>query len=398
MNTVIYYPHLYPPAEWLRVAALCWDEVYTLRPGSAPAMPEDIARLDTALGGILRTAPVRDVQDRDLFQTFRTWLEGSITDEVRDRDSSGEWFGLLPPKIDEELEHLLIKHGLARYGIAHETVRVPRWLKGPTERLRTVEWTTPHKPNPRSKLYRKYQELTNRAYKEPDQNKARAFRKEAETFRNKNMITAQRPDYYLFVPRRIAFRYISLLASKSSAIQRSDVATTTEEYAGVLFHDIRAARGHIATAIIEANLPRELTTLDPKQLAEFRSAFATSRLKYQAAIHELVGEFEKVSSEHTLGRVARQILQIANERIEETATVYRKNKVELVSRALALSMTPPALAATIASALGIGIFAPAGIAATLSLFAASTIIDRHKAKLERDRSGWSYIFDVQKLV
>ncbi len=54
-------------------------------------------------------------------------------------------------------------------------------------------------------------------------------------------------------------------------------------------------------------------------------------------------------------------------------------------QSLGVTLTPPALASSIASVLGIGIFAPAGIATALSIFAAKTFLDWDKAKIERKK-------------
>jgi hypothetical protein len=114
------------------------------------------------------------------------------------------------------------------------------------------------------------------------------------------------------------------------------VATTDDEFAGILFHDVRNTRGTIATAVLKAHLPRDFAVLDPQRLAEFRSEFGASRLKYQVAIQELVNQFEKVSSEETLGRIRREIVEVAKERIQETAITYKKGRIELASKSLAL--------------------------------------------------------------
>jgi hypothetical protein len=137
MNTVLYYPHLYPPTEWLRVAALCWDEVYTLLPPEAPDMPEEVARLDAALGKVLRPASIKELQnDRDIADKFEAWLDDSDGDQNASaaKSNSEEWFALLRPKVHMDLEDKLNRRGVIRYGSTRERVRVPRWLKATVER------------------------------------------------------------------------------------------------------------------------------------------------------------------------------------------------------------------------------------------------------------------------
>ncbi len=69
----------------------------------------------------------------------------------------------------------------------------------------------------------------------------------------------------------------------------------------------------------------------------------------------------------------------------------------MVINTLGLTLTPPALAASIASILKIGIFAPAGIAAGLTLFGVKALLDRDKANAEKSKSPWSYVLDVSKM-
>jgi hypothetical protein len=396
MNTVLYYPHLFPPADWLRLAALCWDEVHTLRPAGSPEIPDQLAELDAALGGILRTADVSETSvDPQFLEMFKKWLQDTMENGQLTKDKEGEWFAIIRAKMAEPLERLLYEHGLARYGDIEIPVRVARWEKATVEGRRG-EWVRTRIENPRSKLYRRWRALLDRADATSDEQESEQLSRDADHFYEKNLVKAIQHVDYTFLPQRIAFNYISLLSSKVADDCQRDVATTDDEFAGILFHDVRNTRGALATAVLQANLPRDFGVLDPHRLAEFRSEFAASRLKYQAAIQELISQFEKVSSEDTLGRIRREIVEIAKERIKETDITYKKGRFEIVSKSLALTLTPPALAATLASALHIGLFAPAGIAAALSLFAVQTILERRKAKMERARTGWSYVFDVRQ--
>jgi hypothetical protein len=59
-----------------------------------------------------------------------------------------------------------------------------------------------------------------------------------------------------------------------------------------------------------------------------------------------------------------------------------------------MSVAPPAVAASIASALGIGILAPAGVVAALALVGAARLLEVEKAKAEKAKSAWSYVLDV----
>jgi hypothetical protein len=50
----------------------------------------------------------------------------------------------------------------------------------------------------------------------------------------------------------------------------------------------------------------------------------------------------------------------------------------------------------LASALGVGIFAPAGIVAAISLAGAGLLVERDEASSEWDKSPWSYVLDAAK--
>ncbi len=400
MNLVIYYPHLFPPMDWLRVAALCWDEVYTLRPPGSPSAPDELLALDSALGGVLRIEDVTPhYADTDFLEKFKCWLEGFIRGGGLTRvswDTDEDWFALLQGKMHEDLERLLHEHSLTKYDFVETPVRVTRWMKREVESSKDGEWIQTNTPrNPHGKLYRRYLAILEQVKHALDPDEKAALRDKAEEFCEKNSVKAIRRDGYVFLPREIGYNYLSLLASKISDVRRTDVATIDDEFAATLFHDVRSTKGAVATALLEANLPQNFDRFDPKHIAEFRNDFAASRLKYQTAIQDLVGQFENTSSEDSLARLRRQILEIAGERVQEVGNAYKRGKVDLAAKSLAITLTPPALAATLASMLHIGLFAPAGIAAALSLFSAQAIFDARKLKTERNRSGWSYIFDVR---
>jgi hypothetical protein len=77
MNTVVYYPHIYPTDEWLKLAALCWDKVYRLVP-SHWYDPPIIEELDTALGGILVNVGIKQVADLEVQKQFEEWIDARI--------------------------------------------------------------------------------------------------------------------------------------------------------------------------------------------------------------------------------------------------------------------------------------------------------------------------------
>ena len=130
MNTVIYYPHFYPTDHWLKLASLCWDKVYTLRPPDAPIAPASIVNLDKTVGGVL--ASVFVYPSRKLFDQFDNWIESRM-----ERLKAESW------SIDEKTESMLfwskfagrgrgmVEHlgelGLARFEEQETELQMPVW-------------------------------------------------------------------------------------------------------------------------------------------------------------------------------------------------------------------------------------------------------------------------------
>lgn len=53
MISTVYYPNLFPSESWLRLAALCWDEVYTLHYQWNPKFPDEITKFNNQLGNFI---------------------------------------------------------------------------------------------------------------------------------------------------------------------------------------------------------------------------------------------------------------------------------------------------------------------------------------------------------
>jgi hypothetical protein len=176
-----------------------------------------------------------------------------------------------------------------------------------------------------------------------------------------------------------------------------DLVAADEDFTDIVFHDERTLRGSVATALLQAYLPADLDRIEQERFAEFRLKFAAQRLRYDKEIQSIVREFTEVSSEGQLGILKKRIIELAKQRVEDTKAQYKLANLKTVVKALGLSVTPPALAHSIASAIGVGIFEPAGIAAGLSLFAAELLLARDEARLTKARSPWSYVLDAAKL-
>ena len=99
-----------------------------------------------------------------------------------------------------------------------------------------------------------------------------------------------------------------------------------------------------------------------------------------------------------LQKVKDRIIELAKERVEETKKTYERAKLEMIIKTFGVSIAPPAIVASVASALGIGLFAPGGIAAAFSIFAAGKLIEWDQARSERNKSPWSYVLDSAKIL
>jgi len=149
-------------------------------------------------------------------------------------------------------------------------------------------------------------------------------------------------------------------------------------------HDY-SVRGEVGTAVLQAYLPENFFSLEPERIAEFRTDFAAQRLEYQSAVQSIVDEAAEIASEGEMESVKSSIIELAKQRVDDVQKTYRRANQRMVLRTLGMSLSPPAIATFIGSALGIGIFAPAGIMAAVSLFGAGLLIDHNEAKSERPR-------------
>jgi hypothetical protein len=129
-------------------------------------------------------------------------------------------------------------------------------------------------------------------------------------------------------------------------------------------------------------------------LAEVRAELAAGRLRYQAEVQATVDQLVGVSSEGELNAAKTAISEIAQARVEETRRTYLRSNLTLATETFGVTLTPPALAASIASALGLGFFAPAGIATALSLFGAAALLKWGEARASRAENPWSYVLEA----
>lgn len=142
MNTAIYYPHFYPSATWLRLAALLWDRVYTMQLRDTPPPPDDLTALNESLGGVwaiahpfdematiseetsvlAETGPERwdKVLEVEMVQKFARWLDFR-SERLREQMTASSDLGILNGltalprgKVSGPVEELLYSRDLLR--------------------------------------------------------------------------------------------------------------------------------------------------------------------------------------------------------------------------------------------------------------------------------------------
>jgi hypothetical protein len=232
--------------------------------------------------------------------------------------------------------------------------------------------------------------------------KSTALEKKAEEIRQQHLRTVRSfgDPTIIYLPKDIALHYLSLCASQAATDkkgnQKRDLVADGGRFTEAVFHDYSVS-GEVATTVLQAYLPKNLADLEFERIAEFREEFAAQRLAYQIEIQSMVEKATKVASEGELEALKDSIVELAKQNVDDTRSTYRRAHQEMVIKAVGVSLTPPAIATAIGSALGIGIFGPAGIVAALSILGAKLLLDRDKANTERAKSPWSYVLDSARL-
>jgi hypothetical protein len=449
VNTAIYYPHFYPSATWLRLAALLWDRVYTMQLEGTPPPPDDFTALNESLGGVWSIAYPFDematisketsvlvetgqerwdkvlkvyvrprrrerqtvqygvtmddiVRSDEMVQKFARWLDFRSERLREQMTASSDDLGILKAlprgKFSGPVEELLRSRGLLRAEGQNVDIQMPKWEVPEFEHRGVESLYKPVKPRAGSahENYLRLEDRASEAKYKGDIQAAEQLHAMAEDVRRRNLVTVKDTAYTYYLPRDVALHYLSLCADELAQLGKRDVVTDRRQFTDTLFGSDEELRGEVAAAILEAYVPEDLATIDPAQIAECRTQLSASRLKFQAEVQTLVQTFGEVASVDTYEMVKSQLVEIANERIEQTKTTYRKAKLDVTAQALSVSLTPPALATAAASALHIGLLAPAGLSAALSLFAASKVIEWRNARSERHNSPWSYVLDVAR--
>lgn len=137
MLSTVYYPNLYPSENWLRLAALCWDSVYTLRSQRASQPSDEIQQLNEQLGDFLISKDTRELGSKEAVQTnFTNWFTNALKNNVVFPDdggrlSQGQWYGMFEDKLTFEIIRQLKSEGFLETYPNHKrdneyTTRVPK--------------------------------------------------------------------------------------------------------------------------------------------------------------------------------------------------------------------------------------------------------------------------------
>lgn len=335
MNAVIVYPYIVPDADWLKLAALCWDKVYRLTSRKAPADPEGVQELNRALGGFLEPLYPEDYR---VTSDFKSWLMhgGAKLSPSATAQHPPNYFAMFDDKLPTE--------GITDYLVKRNLVR------------------------------------------------ARGAQPEGSA---EKISTPASPKGNILVREDIALHYLSMAAAKVAADKNADLFAERQEFTlSPIFYTARVLQANVAAKTLEAYVPHDLSTLSLGRIADIRSHMGEARLKYQSDIQSLCQEFAKVASAGELKNLERRITDVAKQRIESTRKAYELVKLNVVTQVIGLSYVPLGVLTWMGSALGIGIFAPASILAGLVLGGAKILIEREKGKLDMEKGGWSYALEV----
>ncbi|WP_370264740.1 hypothetical protein [Streptomyces sp. V4I8] len=340
------------------------------------------------------------LRSEEILQQFAEWLDLRSERLMREM-TPGPWelASLYADKVRGPLERLLRERGFLHVERQQVDVQISAWEVPAFERRyfeadvgRLVE------PEPGS-AHEEYERLIRQVEiheSDGDTESASRILSIAEQIRQGNLVTVTDTAETYILPKDIAFHFLSLCANRLAQLGKRDIVTDRQEFTDVALYSDAGLRGDVASAVLQAYLPKNLATADPAQIADCRERLSSERLRFQAGVQSLVTEFTEVSSVDSYQTLKRQLAEIANERIDATKRAYRKAKLDVTQQALTISLTPPALAAAAASALHIGVLAPASVLTTLSLFAASGVIDWRSAQTGHAQSPWSYVLSMPK--
>lgn len=401
MNRIIYYPYTYPTIEWLKLAALYWKIVNTLTSKDSPEMPLDLRRTSEQLGDILKPIDVGDVTNEDVGKEFLSWI-----DDEKDpswKASQSDRLIRFTPTLRRKMPYSEIVRELARRGLLIErthrsTVKVPIWWHryGQLEPARNPS-TFARDPWMDDPDYKELERIQDEAADAPTPAEYDNGIKKAEQFYRAHLVEVPTEETFLYVDQQMISHYWAICASHYATEQGIDLIADGSNYTRSIFNKAKALESEIALDTIEAYVPKNIEEIDTGKIVDFRNEHEIARVKFQKAIHDLTRDFSQTFSEKEFAYNKKILLEMAKERVEETTKTYRRAKIEICLKAFEFGFAPPAILTFIASALGIGIFAPAAIAASVGLFGVKVFLEHNKVKQTVKDSPWSYVLDSSKL-
>jgi hypothetical protein len=403
MNGVLAYPHFFPPPDWLKLAALCWDKIYTLRETGA-ARPDYIEEFEANVPEVLDRIEVAEFSaDPAVREQFEHWLAAHGHDQassmapIASRQSQYIMIdGLVGPDDREWFQESLRKNGLLSRS-KKAPHRVPRWEFEP----RLLYPEGPAGPDPHAETRFRFYE----AVASGDHRLAKKLLK--KDLPNDMHSRLQRllrpadvsPDEFagdvVFLPPEVPFHFLALCAARAAGARGLDLATDNNAFVGTCHYDRGQVAADVGLRLIQAVVPADGSALDMSQIADLRREFSTRRLQYQREVQGLCDEFTQLFSEQSLRTAAKRIEELARARVEESQQIYRRAKAEVVLRTFGVAIAPPAIMTSIASMVGIGLFAPATIAAGLATVIGLTLVEGKKIEMNKEKAAWSYILDLR---
>jgi hypothetical protein len=122
---------------------------------------------------------------------------------------------------------------------------------------------------------------------------------------------------------------------------------------------------------------------------------ADQRHDYEAETQELVSKYMGIRSAGEVAGPEDELIRRAKARVDEMKKAYRASRIEVTSQALGISFAPPAFVSLLASALGVGLLAPASPAAAVGVAATKMYYEHRSARTQGD-PGWSYVLELQR--
>ena len=295
------------------MAALCWVEVYRLRPHDAPDDPEEIVILNEALGGLLKSEDPRHWVDMDSETKigFITWLKdrmmrlqpGLITRE------DWEWVEVMPTKFSKDIVQKLNHYNL----------------------------------------------MSKRASRKGD-------------------VLRRRPGF-LHMPSDVAYQYLSVCASQIATATSRDLAADSVGYTDAMF-GVRCLGANTAAEILRAYVPENFFSMDIQRLSDFRSAMSASRLNFETEVSSLCARYTSMTSDSELDKLKEQVIELGKQRVSAVMKEYKRAKIKAVAKSIAITVAPAAFLKAVTSMLNLGIYEPAAYFSVLPLTLATLLLDR----------------------